>query len=330
MPRLWKAGGDSFGPCLFPRRFVFFGWRVFHNIIPAEQNLRRHHVPISGWCPLCMNQEDSTSHAIISCPMVRGFWKGNPVWTNLKRTGCSAIQDICFWVMNHLSKADCEEFMCQAWLIWGVRCTFLHDQEKQELQPPRTNASVLLEDYRAAVRDLSINQHHSATTSQETWQPPLEGTVRIDVDASFNTAAKVCGLGGVIRGNDGTMVIAFGLAIPKPDTVVMGELFAIREGLRLAKERGFHDICICSDSLLAVQAVTSPTSDLSYVGSCAQEIRCSCLDFTNATLSHVRRSANEVAHFLSKFAISSPAPFEWVPGNSPLWVDQLVMRDHHQ
>ncbi|XP_073057064.1 uncharacterized protein [Primulina eburnea] len=325
MPRQWKTGGDSFGPCLLPRRFVFFGGFSIISSLPTKSEEASC---ASLRVVSTLHQEDSTSHAIISCPMVRGFWKRNPAWTNLKRTGCSAIQDICFWVMNHLSKADCEEFMCQAWLIWSARCTFLHDQEKQELQPPRTNASVLLDDYRAAVRDLSINQHHSATTSQETWQPPLEGTVRIDVDASFNTAANVCGLGGLIRGNDGTLVIAFGLAIPKPDTVVMGELFAIREGLRLAKEKGFHDICICSDSLLAVQAVTSPTSDLSYVRFCAQEIRCSCLDFSNATLLHVRRSANEVAHFF--YLNLQFIPMHHSNGNSPLWVDQLVMWDHHQ
>lgn len=64
---------------------------------------------------------------------------------------------------------------------------------------------------------------------------------------------------------------------------------------------------IASDSLLTVQRKSS--SDLSYVGLCASEIKDlgSLLDIT--FFIHVRRTVNEVAHSLANFVVSSPASF---------------------
>lgn len=60
---------------------------------------------------------------------------------------------------------------------------------------------------------------------------------------------------------------------------------------------------ISSDSLLAVQAVMKPSSDLNYVGLCALDILALSLDLEIKSIFHVKRTANIVAHFLANLLV---------------------------
>lgn len=119
---------------------------------------------------------------------------------------------------------------------------------------------------------MTSSNHHSSV-SPVRWTAPSEGQLRLDVDASFPVASEYCGIGGVIKNHEGQLVAAFGRVLPNPGSVIMGELLAIKKGLIYVKERGFHHVNVSSDSLLAVQAVTKPVDDLSYVGTCASCIQ---------------------------------------------------------
>ncbi|XP_073152575.1 uncharacterized protein [Henckelia pumila] len=64
-----------------------------------------------------------------------------------------------------------------------------------------------------------------------------------------------------------------------------------------------------SDSLLAVQAVTTNQEHLDYVGGCAEEISSMLKAPVVSRVGHIRRQANSVAHKLAIFALSSQLPF---------------------
>ncbi|XP_073120906.1 uncharacterized protein [Henckelia pumila] len=313
-----------------PPKIRVFWWRVFHNIIPTQLNLLKHHVPVRGWCPLCHNPEDSTAHSLLYCPAVRQWWGHNEVFEKIKKFRSHDMPGICFWLMHYMERSAVEEFVCQAWMIWGARCKEVHAKENQELKSQTLNAASYLEDYRQAVRACSTNQTLGMIASPNIWQPPPVGFCRLDVDASFQDQTSLCGVGGIIRGHEGKLLAAFGKTLPMPDTITLGELLAIREGIKVARLRGFHQIQVFSDSLLEVQAVTEPLSDLNYAGSCALEIESLCSSFNSISFSHARRTANEVSHSLAKFALFSPTPFLWVSGSFPLGLDELVTHDSIQ
>lgn len=65
-------------------------------------------------------------------------------------------------------------------------------------------------------------------------------------------------VGGIIWDADGCPVIAFGKKIDKINSVIEGELLAIKEGLKFAESRNFVPLKAYSDSLEAVWAVTKP------------------------------------------------------------------------
>ncbi|XP_075489675.1 uncharacterized protein LOC142528510 [Primulina tabacum] len=134
-------------------------------------------------------------------------------------------------------------------------------------------------------------------------------------------------IGGVVRNHEGQPVLAFGRKIDKPQSITCAKLLAIEGGLQIAQ---LHDLPIhqvTSDSLLAVQAITRPEDNLSYVGSLATDIRTFLDSQSNITLSHIRRSANVVAHSIAAFSISSSSHFVWENEDFPLWLIHLVTKD---
>ncbi|XP_073291773.1 uncharacterized protein [Primulina huaijiensis] len=149
----------------------------------------------------------------------------------------------------------------------------------------------------------------------------------MDLMESYKEGFPSCAVGGVIRDHEGQPILAFGELIDKAQSVTMAELFAIQVGLKVARQHNIQIHQITSDSLLAVQAVTRPEEDLSYVGSIATDISILLEALESPHLIHVRRSANRVAHSVAAFAFSSSSHFVWEHGSFPLWLIKLVIAD---
>ncbi|XP_075477428.1 uncharacterized protein LOC142518525 [Primulina tabacum] len=148
-------------------------------------------------------------------------------------------------------------------------------------------------------------------SSQSTWSAPSVHQFRLDVDAAYKEGYPSCAVGGVIRDHEGQPILAFGELIDKAQSVTMAELLAIQVGLKVARQHNIQIHQITSDSLLAVQAVTRPEEDLSYVGSIVADISILMEALESPHLFHVRRSANRVAHSVAAFAFSSSSHFVW-------------------
>ncbi|XP_073307113.1 uncharacterized protein [Primulina huaijiensis] len=168
---------------------------------------------------------------------------------------------------------------------------------------------------------------HNKCNSPKVWVAPPENKLRLDVDAAYNEDFNKYAIGGVVRNHERQPVLAFGKKIDKPQSIKCDELLAIEGGLQIAQ---FHDLPIrqvTSDSLLAVQAITKPEENISYVGSIATDIRNFLESQSNITLSYIRRSANVVAHSIAAFSISSSSHFVWETGDFPFWLIHLVTKD---
>ncbi|XP_073138224.1 uncharacterized protein [Henckelia pumila] len=171
----------------------------------------------------------------------------------------------------------------------------------------------------------------SVKESGETmWKPPDFNCLKLNVDASFNTNLNMFSVGGVVRDNQGRLLLAFGKQINQPLSVVHGELLAIREGVKLIYEKSFIDIHVVTDSLLAVQAVMAEQKNLGYEGLCAKDIKRKLKKPVVSDFFHVSRSANRVAHNIACFASSSPSPFIWMNGDFSSWLIHLIIDDYHQ
>ncbi|XP_073015691.1 uncharacterized protein [Primulina eburnea] len=286
-----------------------------------------HHVPTSGACPLCHFGMDSTSHALFSCRAVKACWKETIFWRFLKQVRHMEVLDIAQWMKEKLTRMEFEFFAIRAYAIWSERLKKVHDSDSRNVVANVDWCEPLLRDFQEARKLLTYSRSLEPTNSPKTWIAPPLNHLRLDVDAAYNETSGSFAIGGVVRNDEGQPMLAFGKKITKPQSVLLAELTAIAEGLLLVQDHHLQLNQICSDSLLAVQAVTRPEEDFSYAGTFATDIRRLMCNHNSVTLSHVMRSANKVAHSLASFAISSSSSFVWMPGNFLLWVVNLVILD---
>lgn len=100
-----------------PPKIRLFWWRAVHDFIPTGFNLHRNHVPVSGWCHLCIFLEDTTSHALFFCPAMKTFWKQSGIWSILKHFKGLEMMEICLAIRTDLYNQQVEKLVVHSWLI---------------------------------------------------------------------------------------------------------------------------------------------------------------------------------------------------------------------
>ncbi|XP_073014526.1 uncharacterized protein [Primulina eburnea] len=273
---------------------------------------------------------DSTCHALFFCAAIKHLWKNTSFAIVLRRAARSCTMDLCLWLKEQFPKPAFEEFAILTWAVWREKQNFLHSDKKNPSATTVSWSSAVLPDFRKARVKEKIIIAAPRVNLEKIWTPPSPCSLKLNVDAAVNFEKNQFSIGGVVRDSQGRLLLAFGKQINKPLLVVHGELLAIREGIILLYDKGFIDIQVASDSLLAVKAVTINQDDLGYTGVCASDIKERLKKHVISECIHVRRSSNMVAHNIAHFAFSSPSPFVWVNGEFPSWLVKLVMDDFIQ
>ncbi|XP_073137724.1 uncharacterized protein [Henckelia pumila] len=215
------------------------------------------------------------------------------------------ITDIFFWMKDTLSRMDFEKFAMRTWATWSQRLKLVHNSKGNSRDINVEWSEKLLYDFHNARMALKLDSMGEVSRSSDKWVAPPVNSLKLDVDAAYNERANSYAYGGIIRDHGGRPVLAFGRKLDKPQSVTVAELFAIKGGLKIAQDFGILVNQITSDSLLAVRAVTGLEEDFSYAGATATDIRYHMASHHNLNITHVRRSANSIAHSIAAFVISS-------------------------
>uniref|UniRef100_A0A803QK79 Reverse transcriptase n=1 Tax=Cannabis sativa TaxID=3483 RepID=A0A803QK79_CANSA len=88
----------------------------------------------------------------------------------------------------------------------------------------------------------------------------------------------------------------------KPGTVTpeIAEAMGVREALSWLKKKGWNRVTIETDYLTVVQAIRSPLPMFSYFGSVISDCKTLLKDVNDMSILHVKRSANSVAHTITR------------------------------
>lgn len=98
------------------------------------------------------------------------------------------------------------------------------------------------------------------------WVRPEEGTLKLNVNASFVNDAETCTIGMLLRDHTGSFVEGRSITLVSPGNVLEAEAMGIREALSWVKDRQFVKTIIELDSFLAVQAIVGDAVNLLEVG----------------------------------------------------------------
>ncbi|KAI5344251.1 hypothetical protein L3X38_012128 [Prunus dulcis] len=112
------------------------------------------------------------------------------------------------------------------------------------------------------------------------WQLPHENSTKINVDGAW-----------------------------KPGTTE--EALAARTGTILVMERGYQNVVFESDALQIVIALRSHSIDRSVIGPVVEDTKSLLTQITGEDFTHIRRTANGVAHHLARFTLHIGDSLYW-------------------
>lgn len=124
--------------------------------------------------------------------------------------------------------------------------------------------------------------------------------IKINVDAALFEDLGNYSFGCVARNGSGDLVEAISVCRAgslDPETV---EALGVREALSWIKQKLWKKVIIETDCLAVVQSVRSSISMMSYFGGLINECKRLLEESSNVSLIFVRRSANNVAHYLAR------------------------------
>ncbi|XP_056682962.1 uncharacterized protein [Spinacia oleracea] len=138
--------------------------------------------------------------------------------------------------------------------------------------------------------------------SKKTWFPPKEGVMKLNVDGAWKSDV-VAGGGGVFRRSTGSWFVGFSskFTVRSP---LAAELYALREGLIIARDFKFEKLEIETDALnLKVLLGKIKEQDHHELGPVLREVVHLLNQNWVGNLTHIPKFCNKVAHSLAAHSL---------------------------
>ncbi|KAL3642044.1 hypothetical protein CASFOL_012859 [Castilleja foliolosa] len=142
------------------------------------------------------------------------------------------------------------------------------------------------------------------------WKRPFFPNV-VNCDGSFKERSQECGYGIIVRDFLGRMTLAKAKHFPKVELtnddveygtmVLMVEMLAIRDGLRLTRRLNISQVEVQSDSKTAIRIIRGLSECPKECLGLLSEIMFEACFFLGLEFEFVYREQNRAADFLSKF-----------------------------
>ena len=156
------------------------------------------------------------------------------------------------------------------------------------------------------------------------WEKPPMGWAKLNTDGSAIGSTGRAGGGGVIRDHNGQWLKGFARPIGDSNSC-MAELWALRDGLLLAKEMGLSNLIIELDALSVVLLINNNTINL-LMEPLLTDCRNLLSEIPNKQIVHIYREANQGADALAKFGASIASSFV-IFLNPPSVVESILAAD---
>jgi hypothetical protein len=188
-------------------------------------------------------------------------------------------------------------------LIWLRRNRWVFEGE---LQPPAVLVRLArdqLEAYTKAEEGGNLKSFSTVSPAGQRWVKPPIGILKMNWDAVVDREGQQMGVRVVGRDSFGKVCVAFVKSqkfITDPTTV---EAMVAWQMAEIYVRMGFFEVILEVDLMEVVQALNQEDCSWGRYGSLINEAKLLLQQVYRWKVSHVTRTANEVAHRLAKFAL---------------------------
>ncbi|GMN53247.1 hypothetical protein TIFTF001_022384 [Ficus carica] len=304
-----------------PPKVRLFVWRAFHEILPTMVSLRIRGVDCDVICPRCKDVMESTSHAILDCPISQMVWKMSRFWKVIESRKAMPFADLLRVMPSVVPMEDFALICWLAWKLWGERNKVVHGGEAGDPQAIFELSIASYGEWQVLNRAPTLSQ----AVGSDVWEPPQPGYLKLNIDASVFPRSDHIGIGVAIRDEKGSILGAVAKSVEGSFSPFVAECLALREGLRFAKEIECANLEVETDAINVVSAVVD-NRELSMEGPIMEDIKLLFSQLQITGIHHICRSANHVAHLLARFGFNSNCTNVWI-SETPTVVSNAVSID---
>ncbi|XP_060969930.1 uncharacterized protein LOC133037124 [Cannabis sativa] len=308
-----------------PPKVKIFAWKAINDALPVATSLVKRKVITDATCSVCQQAWESIGHALFTCTYARAVWRHSGLLFDWRLSSATYKGDYICHLSTIYSKPEMEQIMCTLWAIWTERNQVVHNKKAKLAQATASFALTYLNNYKsaqskyqpAASSDFSnqqLQQHLLPTVrppAAPPWQPPPAGAFKLNVDAAVDTSKNVTGVGAVIRASSGSVIAALSKQLVGNFKSHEMEALALFHSLNWALQQQLPLSQVETDALMVATALQAPFNSKSAFNDILVDISCLLSFFPNVTVSHVKRTANQAAHGLAKFALGVDETCYW-------------------
>lgn len=289
----------------------------------------------SSLCTICEEQPESIEHALFLCPWAAKSWFVHPMTFKVNH---QAFTSLPRW-LDSLTKAQNNVFIAsskpasmvayQLWFIWKSRCQYVFEKKNPDPFQVAMKAYSAALEFRAIPKNLQPPKHHLKDLEDpqfHSWNPPKQGTLKVNTDASWDPTTLTCGLAAIIRNSNGE-VVGGATSTEVASSALNAEALAIGLGLSLASSSSLTSFSLESDSLSLISTLLNPLSLIDWTAvTLLTKIRSKASHFSRVNWLWTSRKANEAANWAASLAKNRVCPLDWF-SNPPSSLSRILLYD---
>lgn len=280
---------------------------------------------INRHCPVCRLHDETVPHIFLYCNFAQQVWQARG-FHNFRLAGDSFKN----WLADMLNVCLVEEkesMVFTLWALWKAHNEVVWKNKTWSMMQVVKMCESMAAQWLVACSQKDFPKLGTLCFSEGGFRlskPPV-GSLKVNCDAALFKSHGVTSLAWVIRDHEGQFVNAISRLVPGLIDSTVAEAMSVREALSWLKEHDLTHIKLEIDTLLVVQAINRNDAGSSPLCLILDDCIALSDQIHDLSISHVRRSANRVAHYIAKADVSKPDLFIW--GYSPQTISFLVSQD---
>ncbi|KAK8579910.1 hypothetical protein V6N12_070211 [Hibiscus sabdariffa] len=226
------------------------------------------------------------------------------------------------WIFAHSTMPKRLKLLILIWAIWTSRNKLVHENVKQY-------AFAVVRFSMNYVREITFVSSSLATLQNPMmakWSRPFDPSVKINVDAAFDSSSSRASSGVVVRDSNGLVLGSCFIPSVNISSSFAAEALAVIHGLCFALDLGCMHVVLESDSLTVISKLNSGVDDCSLLRPYIADAQLVAQTFFSCQFSFTPKSGNKVVHCLARLSQESAVDSYWVE-EVPPQVSTLVQAD---
>ncbi|PNX71213.1 ribonuclease H [Trifolium pratense] len=311
-----------------PPKHATLIWRILNHSLPVRSSLSSKGIQCNPTCPRCNTSLETIDHVFMQCEWAKVVWFGSPMTIHFNTT--DRHQSFSEWLSTMLKTKNQE---CMApiaaltYHIWRARNLLVFQDKNVPVMCVVQQAISSSIEYQTLGHPHRLPMCAAATQprgNNTNWTPPPRNSLKLNVDAHPCGDGR-WGLGMVLRTEEGKCVGAKTVVVSGLSDILDGEALGLNVAIDFAQSLGNTQVIIELDSTSIVDAVKQRNFNHFYSGRIARRGRAFLDNNPNVSINWVRRTGNQAADFLAKWALTEPNK-TWV-NSTPLCIIDIIHKD---